>query len=178
MRLHTFLLIILCELLLTGTLPLVDAHSKATANNAPTSHYYEDSEGYQLLSVVLDNEAKTLKLNRLEIYGRTVVTSVRLSLCRELPEEFRSAADDFARQSTTKSQFKREFSPSHPYKLTRTYGATDFGISAVGFDVSRTHAVVTVIRGCGLNCEGGSTYLFRKTEKGWQVVSQICEVMS
>ena len=177
MRLHIVPVLILFELLLTGTLPLTEVHSQKTAKKDPISHFYEDLEGYQLLSVVLDNEAKVLKLNRFEIYGRAVA-SVRLSLCRELPEEFRSAADDFANKSTVELQFKREFSLSHAYKLTRTYSVTAFGISAVGFDASRTHAVVTVVRGCGLNCSGGSTYLFRKTEKGWQVVSQICEVMS
>jgi hypothetical protein len=157
---------------------VADAVSQETAGKASISHYYEDSEGYELLSAVLDKEAKTLKLDRFEVYGRTVVASVRISLCRELPEEFRSAADDFVNKSKIELQFKREFSLGHPYKLTRAYGATDFGISAVGFDASRTHAVVTVVRGCGLNCSGGSTYLFRKTEKGWQEVGQICEVMS
>ncbi len=178
MRPHIIPVLVLFELLLTGTLPLAEVHSQETAKKAQVSHFYEDSEGYELLSAVLDNEAKALKLDRFEIYGRTVVASVRLSLCRELPEEFRSAADDFVNKSRIELQFRREFSLSHSYKLTRTYGATDFGISAVGFDASRTHAVVTVDRGCGLNCSGGSTYLFRKTEKGWQVVSQICEVMS
>jgi hypothetical protein len=80
MRLHIVLVLVPFELLLIGTLPLAKVHSQETAKKAPVSHFYEDSEGYELLSVVLGNEAKTLKLDRFEIFGRTVISSVRLSL--------------------------------------------------------------------------------------------------
>jgi hypothetical protein len=163
---------------LLPTLPRATSWPQENAKKSVVSNVYEDRDGYELLSLVLNKEAQKSKQKELSIYSKTVEISVSLVLCNTIPDEFQSAADDLATKSNPKQRFKRLFSLSQPYQLTPLYGATDYGISAVGFDLPRTHAVASVVRGCGSMCSDGSTYLFRKTQKGWQVVGQVCGVQS
>ena len=140
--------------------------------------YYEDSAGYKLLSAVLENENKdSWRLKSLDISKQSMKPN-GLSLCKQLPAEFRTAADDLSSKSPNVMQFRRRFSLKLPYSLTYGGGATDIVISVVGFDAAKDHAVVTVFKGCGSMCSSGSTYLFRKVEAEWQRVGIVCETMS
>jgi len=153
--------------------PCTAGFGKNIAKNK-ASRTYDDAVGYELLSRVLENEAAVLKLDKVEILGH----SAGQPLCKKFPEEFQSAAEDMAKKSEMRQRFQRKFSLSHPYQLMYGRGSGIFEISAAGFDVSRTHAAVHVFRSCGALCGGGSTYLFRKTERGWQLATQFCEEAS
>jgi len=137
---------------------------------------YQDPEGYLLLSTVLDNEAAVQHLKEVEINERSNV-SLPLALCRQIPEEFRAAAEDLTTQSKTEVRFAKKFSLSPRWVLRRLLGE-GFQISVVGFDRSRTHAVLAVFKGCGSMCSGGLTYLFRKANGEWRKVGEVCETMS
>jgi hypothetical protein len=139
---------------------------------ASSSRIYDDPEGYQLLSVVMENEARVQKLREVAIFRR----SSERAHCNEIPEEFQVAAHDPAPGSRAGLQFKRKFSLNRPYRLTWDF--TDFAISAVGFDSLRMLAVISVNYACGQMCSSGSTYLFRKTDQGWVQIGQVCRTLS
>jgi hypothetical protein len=157
---------------------LTAGQSQDKAKGPTVSHTYEDAEGYEILSLVLDGEAQHWKLDKLEVYGKTRASNATLSVCNQLPAEFRAAADDFGNRSKTELRFRRRFSTAHQYRLTPFAGVQYFEISAVGFDDGRVHAIASVTKGCGSMCIWGRTYLFRKNDKGWQKISEICEVTS
>ncbi len=149
------------------------AEPQQKKEKAPSSsRTYDDPEGYQLLSLVMENEASDQKLREVAIFRH----ASERALCNEIPEEFRVAAHDPAPGSRAGLQFKRKFSLTHRYRLTWDF--TDFAISAVGFDPLRTHAVISVIYACGQMCSSGSTYLFRKTTHGWEQTGQVCHTLS
>jgi len=154
-------------LLFTTSLALPDAGARKTA-------VYDDPEGYQILSLMLEDEAASWKLDRVGIYGYAV--NSESMPCRRIPQEFREAVEDLTRKP--KMRFRAKFALKHKYELHSIWGATDFGITAVSFNSSRTMAVAAVIRGCGAMCSSGSTYLFRKVEGIWQKVDQVCETLS
>jgi len=174
---------IVSTLLLVNLSVLLSATAQETsrpqeyASKSVLRRTYDDPEGYQILSLVLEDQATSLKLERLNIYDRNVETT-QLQLCNAIPQEFQSAADDLKNKSKTEFKFKRKFTLNRPYDLQMVYTPLMFGISVAGFDPSRTHAIVSVTWGCGEMCSAGYVYLFRKTEKGWQKVGQICETMS
>jgi hypothetical protein len=132
---------------------------------------YDDPVGYQLISLVLEAEAVRLKLREIDIVNHTVGTH----LCKQFPSEFQQAGNDMMAKSTVARRFGRKFSLKHPYNLVYEGG---FEISEPGFDSSRTHAAIHVFRGCGSLCGGGSAYLFRRTENGWQKIAEACEEVS
>ncbi len=151
--------------------------ASAVASGRRLPPIYQDSEGYLLLSLVLNNEAEVQGLREIEIYERSG-NYLPLAGCRQIPEEFRAATEDLTAQSRTEFRFAKKFALTRPWILHRLNGATDFEISVVGFDHSRTRAVVAVFKGCGSMCSGGSTYLFRKSDGKWEKAGEVCEVMS
>jgi len=175
-KLQGLILLFFASFSVQTAVPFSSGEGQYTPEIRGSAKVYEDVEGYSLLSLVLDNEAKDQKVDRISISDRTNVV-LELALCNQLPQEFRPAADDLRSKSKSHLRLKRKLKLNRPYSLT-SGGATDFSISSVGFDVARTHAIVAVFRGCGVMCSGGWTYLLRKTGNGWQIVSQICEVMS
>jgi len=137
---------------------------------------YRDPEGYQLLSMMLEREAKdweahNLQVKNLQVYSR----NSHAFPCRSIPEEFRAAADDLEKIPVGHFRFSRKFMLRYRYTLS---DAADIEITAVGFDSSRTHAVAYITRGCGSMCSGGFTYLFRKNNQSWEIASRLCETMS
>ena len=135
---------------------------------------YDDSDGYQVMSVAVMNEAGSLGARQIVIYSRTVEQPD----CRNVPEEFQAAARDLKAKSKVVAKLRRKFSLKVTYHLSQDWGADAFSISPVGFDPSRTHAVVTVFRGCGALCGSGGTYLVRKIGGTWKKVGRACELVS
>lgn len=135
---------------------------------------YDDSDGYEVMSLVLMNEAGRLGAKQIVIYGRTVEQPD----CRNVPEEFQGAARDLDAKSKVVAKLRRKFSLRVTYHLSQDWGADAFSISPVGFDPSRTYAVVTVFRGCGALCGSGSTYMVRKIDGAWKKVGRACELVS
>lgn len=137
---------------------------------------YDDSEGYKLLSMMIEREAKDweshhLQISNLQIYNR----NVRAFPCPNIPAEFRAAAEDMAKIPDEHFRFTRKFKLHSSYSLE---GSGDITITAVGFDSSRAHAIAYISRGCGAMCSGGFTYLFRKDNEGWKIFGRLCETMS
>jgi hypothetical protein len=159
-----------------STLPKASGH-QASGRKGTVPPRYTDLEGYQLMSLALEDEADFLKVKRLDLYKQSAGVS-QLTICKELPKDFQLAADDLLMKSKTEVRFERKFTLAHPYRLTTDYGMTGFGVTVVGFDPHRTRAALAISEACGLMCGGGWTYLFQKTPKGWKKVGRVCEWMS
>jgi hypothetical protein len=153
---------------------------------------YDDADGYQVLSSIIDASTNKLKNNSVSIFHQTLsedaFRSVRFQCSGSIPAEFQSAAEDFDKKAKTQFLLRREFSIHKTYRLvalsrktpenqpqTASASAT-FSLSAVGFDETKVHAIA-LVRYLVLNggTIGGSSifHLLRKTSQGWQEATEI-----
>jgi hypothetical protein len=166
---------------------------------------YDDAEGYAVLSVLLKSEGEGHDRPPLRNFPRTVKQGLTSSegisdSCRNsLPQDFGSALKDFESRNQTQFRFDSRFSLQRPYEFRRELervelptpapgeqemAAETIGTlllrSAVGFNDSRTRAVVYFAAYCGPMCYGGDFRLLQKTKNGWQEIkgSPICQTMS
>jgi len=146
---------------------------------------YDDTDGYQVLSSIIEARTGKSKSRSVSIFYQTVsedsFREVRAQCTSSFPKEFRSALENFDKKAKTKLLLQEEFSIQKEYRFVETMVGVQTGIhsvSAVGFDENKTHAIVLVqylVRPAGSMVVGGDTifYLLRKTDTGWQVVSRI-----
>lgn len=172
-----------------------------TVSNAQTSPNknpllpYDDVDGYQVLSSIIDASTNKLKSDSVSIFHQTLseeaFRGVRFQCSGSIPAEFQSAAEDLVKRAKTKFLLRREFSIQKKYRLvllsrktpvdagnqsqTASASAT-FSVSAVGFDETKAHAIALVryIVHSGGAIGGSSTFhLLRKTPQGWQEATEI-----
>jgi hypothetical protein len=169
-------------------LPVSNAQTKPKQNQLLP---YDDTDGYQVLSVIINAETKDLRGDPVSIFYRTVSEEgsreVRLQCSNSFPKEFQGALDDFDKKGKTEFLLQRQFSIQKKYSFVETkvhvQATTEsfrgtYSVSAVGFDKSRTHAIVLVEylgRPGGSIVVGGDTifYLLRRTANGWQEVTDV-----
>jgi len=170
----------------------------ANAQNSPNKNQllpYDDADGYQVLSSIIDASTNKLKSDSVSIFHQTLseeaFTGVRFQCSGSIPAEFQSASEDFDKKAKTKFLLRREFSIQKKYRLvalsrktpvnagnqpqTASASAT-FSVSAVGFDEPKFHAIALVryIVHNGGTIGGSSIFhLLRKTEQGWQEATEI-----
>lgn len=137
---------------------------------------YSDEEGYEVLSVVLRNDADFDRKSKLVLHERSDVVD-KPDFC-EVPPEFQSAADDLRMKAKNEVRFERKFSLIHEYQLTRDSDAPGWGITVVGFNSERTRAVVAASDFCGFLCGSGRTYLLWKMKSGWEIIDRRCRWIS
>lgn len=159
--------------------PVSDPQTKPKKNQRLP---YSDTDGYQVLSSVIDARTAKLKNESVSIFHQTVsgdaLGEIRAECASRLPREFQSALEDFDKKAKTILLLQQQFSIHKEYKLVETMVGVHTGIysvSAVGFDENKTHAIVLLQylvrpRGGVFVFLGGykMLYLLRRTETGWQ----------
>ncbi|HXR33850.1 MAG TPA: hypothetical protein VN830_09090 [Verrucomicrobiae bacterium] len=169
------------------------AHGQ-TKNQKKQMPVYEDRDGYEVLSVLLNRLSVVQKNETVRIDPRTAspgnVAEIK-EKCSGIPPEFRSAWEDFDKKVQTRSVLRRDFTLAKNYELvypsavavpdhreTREEGykrirSGTYYVAPVGFDDKRTRAVAFVEYICGNPCGESLFYYLRKTEKGWEEASEV-----
>jgi hypothetical protein len=168
--------------------PLSHAQTKPNKNQP---FPYSDTDGYQVLSSIINARTEKLKSGFVSVFHQTVSEKdsreVRVQCSSSFPREFESALEDFDKKAKTKFLLQREFSIRKEYSFVETMvGVHDstkslpgiYSFSAVGFDDNKTRAIVLVqylVRPGGSIVLGGDAifYLLRRTESGWQQAADI-----
>jgi hypothetical protein len=149
---------------------------------------YQDRDGYEVLSVLLNAQGVARKNDTIRIDALTAsgerVAEIKAQ-CSGIPAEFVSASEDFEKKMKTRLLLQREFSLAKNYELARVSDmagvsqpdvkaearkrspAGTYYLAAVGFDEKRTRAVAFVEYICGNLCGESIFYFLRKSEKGW-----------
>jgi hypothetical protein len=145
---------------------------------------YGDTDGYQVLSSIIEVRTEKLKSGSVSIFHQTIsgdaLGEIRDCASR-FPREFQSALEDFDKRARTKMLLQQHFSIQKEYKFVETMVGVQTGIhsvSAVGFDENKTRAIVLVqylVRPHGSVVVGGDKmlYVLRRTETGWQQVTDV-----
>lgn len=161
---------------------------------------YEDSEGYAVLSVLLDQYHWTGSTNVLIIGHVTSSGSMADSFesCKKIPDEFKSAARDFKEKNRQEWRLAKRFNLKLEYQFADEIRKSALPapvpgeqelllppnpvnvVSAVGFDTSRTHAIAYVAAIGGPDSASGGYHLLVKDGQNWKEVSQspVCVWMS
>ncbi len=114
---------------------------------------YDDVDGYQVLSTILDARANKSKSEVVSIFHQTVSAesfrSVRSQCFGSFPPEFQSALEDFDKRAKTNFLLQQEFSIQKKYRLVSDRISTGsipgiYSVSAVDFDGNKTRAIVLV----------------------------------
>ena len=154
---------------------------------------YDDRDGYEVLSVLLNRLSVTNKNETIRISPATsagqVVAKIKAQ-CSGIPDEFQGASEDFDTRTKTKQILRRQFSLTKNYELARASDMNDllpetreqarkrirsgtYYVAAVGFNDTRTRAVTFVEYICGSLCGDSIFYFLRKTEKGWEEAPEV-----
>jgi hypothetical protein len=159
---------------------------------------YSDSEGYAVLSQLIDQTVSKSKTSAIDIAFVTAPPGEFLQAedCLKVADDFQSAAKDFHERNKSRLRLANEFSLKVKYKLTEKADVQSpppaapgeqqlegkfvarffFVVSAVGFDQTKTRAIAY----CGEMCGGGAYHLLVKGKQGWKEIpeSPKCEWMS
>ena len=181
MRSFVALALLFC---LCASLPASDAQTHPKKNQPPP---YKDTDGYQVLSSVIEARTEKLKNGSVSIFHQTVsgdaIREIRAECSSRFPGEFQTALEDFDKKAKTKLMLQQQFSIHREYKLVESVVGIHTGtysVSAVGFDENKTRAVVLIqylVRPPGSIILGGGKifYLLRRTETGWQQAADVPE---
>ena len=143
---------------------------------------YTDSEGYAVLSRLLDSDAKgwnntVIRLDGLTVSRTEMAHRESLRACTELPVEFQAAAKDFEDKTQQRFALRKMFTTKVHYSVLREKKAVPDGISGgvyhvspVGFDQDKTHGIAFIDYVCGGLCGAGSFNLMVKDASGWEYV--------
>jgi hypothetical protein len=142
---------------------------------------YDDGDGYQVLSSIIDARANKSKSELVSIFQHSVpaesLSAIRSQCSSSFPPEFQVALEDFDKKTKTNFLLQQKFSIHKKYSLVDDRSSTHlpgiYSMSAVGFDEKKTRAIVLVqylVRRNGSIALGGDStfYLLRKTDKAWQ----------
>ncbi|MBI3662203.1 MAG: hypothetical protein HY234_04020 [Acidobacteria bacterium] len=160
---------------------------------------YDDSEGYAVLSFVLEGAGKSWESKVIRVKALTdseKEMTEQLDECVTIPKEFQAAAGDFRNKAKTRFLLQEKFSSrlrlalvGRPHVDTsdaarpprtekemrdRLTGGT-YDVSAVGFDETKTRAIVYVNYVCGGLCGGGGFHLLEKGRNGWREADGIAK---
>ncbi|GAC1631862.1 MAG: hypothetical protein NVS9B14_04360 [Candidatus Acidiferrum sp.] len=164
--------------------PILCPKGEVTLNHfqkVPTPDY-EDREGYEVLSVLLNAKSREWKNEIVRIYSQTAVGQRIFDIekdCSPTPREFREAFRDFNQKAKAKFAIQKRFTLEKEYEFDSSglayVGAPEnafrsgiYHLGAVGFDETRTRAVVFLEYRCGIQCGSSLFYLLKKTASGWQ----------
>lgn len=153
------------------------------------SQFYEDQDGYAVLSVLLSRKhgPGNAQMDIVSDIHGGAVSPFSIDYCgRQVPDEFQAAALDFFEENRKPLRLTKNFTVNFEYRLLKNsqkeHSVKDplYAVSAVGFDPTRTYAFVAISADCGFNCFGGGYYLARRNGKTWEEVKQspICETMA
>lgn len=160
------------------SLPVSSAQTKL---KQATPLPYDDGDGYQVLSSIIDARASKSKSELVSLFRRTVpaesLSAIRSQCSNSFPPEFQAALEDLEKKAMTNFLLQQKFSIHKKYSLVDDRISTHlpgiYSVSAVGFDEKKARAIVLVqylVRRNGSIALGGDStfYLLRKTDKAWQ----------
>jgi len=171
------LLYCLCSLV-----PESDAQTQSKKKQPPP---YTDTDGYQVLSSIIEARTDKSKAGSVAIFHQTVsgdaLGEIRAECSSRFATEFQSALEDLDKKAKTKLLLQQQFSIHKEYKFAETMVGVQTGIysvSAVGFDENKTRAIVLVqylVHPPGGVILGGdkTLYLLRRTQTGWQQAADV-----
>jgi hypothetical protein len=164
------------------------ANGSAQTKKREAARVYEDRDGYEVLSVLLNALSVTRKNETVRIDPRMAsgkgVAEIKAQ-CSGIPAEFQAASEDFDKKVETRFLLRRGFSLAKSYALLharvktdatwaetqeearKRFGSGIYHVAAVGFDDKRTRAIAFVEYICGNLCGDSIFYFLRKSEKGW-----------
>jgi hypothetical protein len=180
--------------LLMSSLPFAPNGHGQTKNQRGQMPIYDDRDGYDVLSVLLNALSVVRKNDTIRIDPRTApekyVAEMKVQ-CSGIPSEFQGASENFDKKVKTRLILKRGFSLTKNYELAYASAMTDashpetreearkrirsgiYHVAAVGFDDTRTRAVAFVEYICGNRCGDSIFYFLRKSEKGWEEAREV-----
>jgi hypothetical protein len=162
--------------------PESDAQTQSKKKQPPP---YTDTDGYQVLSSIIEGRTEKSKARSVAIFHQTVsgdaLGEIRAECSSRFPTELQSALEDLDKKGKTKLLLQQQFSIHKEYKFVETMVGVQTGIysvSAVGFDENKTRAIVLVqylVHRSGSVILGGDTmlYLLRRTQAGWQEAADV-----
>lgn len=173
--------------------------------DAPKPADYDDADGYAVLSLLLTHAHSDVDpsflLMPFLLSPSTVsgLSADSFQSCNQVPAEFAAAAADFRDKNKQTWNLTKKINLKFSYKFTNTgqrtpmaptpftkgvppplYETPVYQVSAVGFDASRTHAIVYVGSLCGPDCRRGSYHLLVKDKEIWKETngSPVCQLIS
>lgn len=176
---------------------LVTAPFGRQVGQGDRTQFYDDPDGYAVLSKLLDAHSKGSEGFVVQIVSRTVSAKEmwnHLDDCVQVPDEFQSAARNFNQKTTTRLELEDRFqlnvkhaivkpkpmSPSDYAELRKAAQANRpqtsaalYYVSAVGFDADKTHAIAYVNVLCVAQCCGGTFHLLKKGSRGWEELKDV-----
>jgi hypothetical protein len=145
---------------------------------------YDDADGYLVLSSIIDLRTNQRKTEPVPIFQHTIsgerLNDLKIECPDRVPAEFQKAAADFDKKSKTRFLLMERFSLQREYRFVasptlKSQGV--FSVSPVGFDETKTRAIVVVeylVHPTGSIVGGYSTFHFlRKTAAGWKEATKI-----
>jgi hypothetical protein len=151
---------------------------------------YEDADAYEVYAAVLplDWVWRDAKAKKLVIRSATTTYEMCLRPEPESEKIIGSAIANYLKQNEKPKTLQRQFNLEKPYELlTASQIESAFGqggwdrfyemhpdsggyiqLSAVGFNATKTVAVVYMGHHCGLLCGGGQFYVLQKRDGKWQ----------
>ncbi len=155
---------------------------------------YDDRDGYEVLSVLLNAQSDKWKNETITIDPRTplgrAVAEIKAE-CSGIPAEFQAASEDFDRKVQTRLLLRKGFSlrknyelgyasstiaaeqPRNKEEIRKRIRSGTYHVAAVGFDDKRTRAIAFVEYVCGNLCGNSLFYYLRKSEKGWEEAREV-----
>ena len=145
---------------------------------------YTDTDGYQVLSSIIEARTEKSKAGPVAIFHQTVsgdaFGEIRAECSSRFPAEFQSALEDLDKKAKAKMLLQQQFSIHKEYKFVETMVGVQTGIysvSAVGFDQNKTRAIVLLqylVRPPG-DVVGGDKmlYLLRRAQTGWEQAADV-----
>jgi len=146
---------------------------------------YTDTDGYQVLSSIIEARTENSKAVSVPIFHQTVsreaLGEISAECSTRFPAEFQSALEDLDKKANAKMLLQQQFSIHKEYKFVETMVGVQTGIysvSAVGFDRNKTRAIVLLqylVRPPGGVVLGGdkTLYLLRRAQTGWQQAADV-----
>ena len=172
------------RLMLLLTLSLLLPQS-VTPNQNNQSAHYEDADAYAVYSAILPTEwpVRVAQAKSLVIYAETRAYEMCLRPEKEWQKVMGPAISDYVKVNKKTWLLQSKFAVGMPCKIINSDGLKaariegfyklypDSGgwieLSAVGFNPSRTIAVVYMGHSCGNNCGGGTFHVLQKKEGRW-----------
>jgi|SRR5690349_12919537 hypothetical protein len=168
------------------------ARSQTRSQNSKQT--YNDPEGYEVLSVLLNRLSDARKNDTIRIDPRsargTTVAEIKTQ-CSGVPDEFRSAWNDLDKKLELRMVWQRNFTLTKPYEVAYATPLPPLGkpesreeahkrirsgtyyLAPAGFNENRTRAVAFVEYLCGSLCGDSIFYFLRKSDKGWQEAPEV-----
>lgn len=198
-KLHVIGLSLTCCLLLGGLPASVTAKQASEDTKAEPTKSYTDPDGYQIYAALLTGEkassfviqaetesSEKTTVNNLDIRGDHRFTTRWGAALRDLAAEYRApkllsksipltasyeivsvdTLNEIFNQKQGWARFSQRYPSAHGY----------YSFSPVGFNPTKTRAVVWTAYSCAGLCGGGTYHFFEKKDGSWREVSVNAEV--